>query len=212
MEPQVEELTDVSPNIGAAYEITVFDKDGNVKQVIKDDAKCFVQNFLRLVRYWFVNANNVGDVGAPSGFKNLSGSVVQTTSALPPYNTIQFGSWLTNAGVGDLTRGIVAGSGSVAVTDDDYKLGSIITNGSGSGQLSYDSTVFNPVSIVGNTVTLTQMRMTSNFTVNPIVISEIGLYMLGIITIMTIRDILVPSITLGAGESALIAYKIIING
>lgn len=209
MDAPVAELKDAAPNIGAAYEITVFDKDGKVKQVIVDDAKCYVQNFLRMVRNWFL----VGDGNSiATSFVSLTGILTSATSVIFHTGPPSVGTFSANAAAGDITSGIVVGTGNVAVIADDYKLGNVITHGTGVGQLSYDAVSFLPNTISGNTITITLARMVSNATTGAVVISEIGLYRLGTISIMTLRDVISPSVTLNSGESALIAYKQIING
>lgn len=215
---QVKDMSGISPNIGAAYEITVFDRNGNVRQVINEDAKCFVRNFMRMIKNLFYNGTpaypphygSPADSRTPTNFRNLAGAIVSTRGIDPTGTSI--GAFIATALAGDLTKGIVVGSGSTAVIDDDYKLGTIITHGSGAGQLVYDAESFLPLATVGNTVTITTARMVGNSSANPVVIYEIGLYLMGLITIMLLRDVISPSVTLNAGESALIAYKIIING
>jgi hypothetical protein len=207
MEAVMEGAKGADPNIGAAYEITVFDKDGNVKQVIKEDAKCYVMNFLRMVRHWFINAYNY--TYTATNFKNLSGTIVTSGGYNPGSSAI--GCFLGNAAVGDLTRGIVVGTDSTPVTSDDYKIGTLINHGSGAGQFLYDAVGIGPVVESGITMTLPISRIISNGTANPITFSEIGLYGLRRITIMVLRDV-ISSVTIQPGESALIAYKIIING
>jgi hypothetical protein len=208
MKAAEEDAKGVAPNIGAAYEITVFDKDHKVKQVIREDAKCFVMNFLRMIRHWLSNGSHLNSI-VLTDFKNLSGTIV-SSSGVRTAETI--GSFRANAGVGVLTGGIIVGTDATAVTYDDYKIGSIVNHGTGTGNLAYDSGVVGPVTEVGSVMTLSVSRIVSNSTANPITFSEIALYGLGAITVMLLRDVISPSVTLGPGESALIAYKMIING
>ena len=219
MEPQVEELTDVAPNIGAAYEITVFDKDGKVKQVISEDAKCYVQNFLRMLRFWYTTGGDNGYVSGGGGnavlapFRNLTGAIVQSGGYYPASSIgLNYGSFLGDALLGDLTKGIVTGTGVVAVTADDYCMGTLIAHGSAVGQMIYDASSFLPLNIVGSTITVTISRMVTNSTASAITFTEIGLYLKGMISIMVLRDIVSPSVSLNPGESALIAYRLIVNG
>jgi len=211
MESHTEDREGVSPNIGAAYEITVFDKDGKVKQVVKDDAKCYVQNFLRMIKSFMLNGRDMYQrtFPIPSNFKNLSGSIV-LSYGISGDDVV--GGFLANAIAGDITKGIVVGTDLNAVIADDFKLGNIITHGNGSGNLFYDQVAFQKLPPDGSKIVIIVSRMVNNNTADPVSFSEIGLYQLGVITIMTLRDVVSPAITLSSGESALIAYKLIING
>jgi hypothetical protein len=212
MESHAEDHEGVSPNIGAAYEITVFDKDGNVKQVVKDDAKCFVMNFLRIIQNLILNGRDVEYHqywAATTSMRNLTGEMVSTYGISASYDI--YGSFLANALDGDVTKGIVVGSGNIPVTEDDYALGTIIQHGSGSNQLSYGGVAISPPSTVGSVITVTTSRMFYNTGVDAVPVSEIGLYQKGQITIMTLRDI-ISQILLNPGESMLVGYKIILNG
>jgi hypothetical protein len=200
----------VTPNIGAAYEITVFNVDGTVKQVIKDDARCFVQNFLRTVLYWFgCPANNPASYVV--SMRNLSG-VMQNYDAKAPIKTgtnVQSGSFVADAGIGIITHGIVIGSGNTTVVADDYKLGAIIEHGSGSGQMDYDAVAFLPMAIVGNTITISVLRLMSNSGPTAVSVNEIGLYERAVfdnMSLMILRDVLTPTISLNPGEAMLVTY------
>ncbi len=197
-----------APNIGAAYEITVFDKDGKVKQVVREDAKCFVMNFLRMVRHWFFSGIP-GYGSVTNEFMNLTGSLVASDGIRA---TSSCGSFLMNGSVGNLTKGIVVGSDATPVVSDDYKIGSIISHGSGVGQFNYDAMIVGPFTESGSTMVFPVSRVISNATDSEIPFSEIALYAQGSIVIMLLRDVIFPSISLQPGESALIAYKIILNG
>jgi hypothetical protein len=61
-------------------------------------------------------------------------------------------------------------------------------------------------------MTINIARMINNVSSGPVTISEFALYLFGMISIMVLRDVITPSITLGSGESALFVYKLIING
>jgi hypothetical protein len=208
METAMDDAKGVTPNIGAAYEITVFDKDGKVRQVINEDAKCYVMNFSRMIRHWFLCSGGSQNTSIYANFKNLSGSIV--SSAGVAYPTV--GSFKLDGLAGILTKGIIVGTDGTAVTADDYKIGSLINNGTDAGRLSYDANVIAAFTESGSTMTMPVSRLVSNGTSNPVVFSEIALYALGQITIMVLRDVISPSVTLGVGESALIVYKLIING
>jgi hypothetical protein len=209
----------VNPNIGAAYEITVFDTEGKPRQVIKEEAKCYVMNFLRLLRHWFFNGRwpPSGNSLVTTSFRNLTGSIVSSNGVLYSVTCsrdwyINWGSFLANAAIGDLTRGIIVGTGSTVVGNDDYKIETLIAHGSGAGQLFYDAVAFLPLSVSGNTITIGIARMMSNNGASPVPVNEIALYASGAISIMILRDLVGSSVILNPGESMLVAYKLILNG
>ena len=204
-----------NPNIGAAYEITVFNVDGTVKQVIQEEAKCFVLNFLRLIKNLLSNGGdaNYTNLVVYTNFRNLAGAVVQSAGYLGATTPNSgFGAFLANGASGDITRGVVVGSGSTPVTADDYKLESIIAHGTGVGQLSYDMVAIQKMPPVGSTIVIAVTRIVSNNSAAPVSFSELGIYQVGQAAIMTLRDVIASPVVLNLGESALIAYKIIING
>ena len=212
-----------TPNIGAIYEITVFDTEGKVKQVVKDEAKCFVRNFLRMMRYLFrngfvLNCNNwVLPPPLYEDIRNLSGAIVQTsgrflTGGSNPYPFSYAGAFVADGAAGDAGKGIVMGTDATPVTNDDYKLGAIIPHGTGAGQMSYDAVAFAPMSIAGNVLTIPISRMIANNTANPITFNEIGLYTVGGASMMILRDVISPAVVINPGEATLIAYRIVLNG
>lgn len=207
-------MDEMTPNIGAAYEITIFDVDGNVKQVIREEAKCFVMNFLRMVKNWLSNSTyaSYADTSVSTNFRRASdGSIVAGVGVQGSRPAVP-GSFLANAGVGDVTKGIVVGTSNTPVQYDDYKLGSIIAHGAGAGQIVYDGVASFVMSTVGNAVTISIPRMVNNGNSSAITVNEIGLYAQGrsSLTIMLLRDVISP-VTLGPGETALIVYKLIFN-
>ena len=209
----------VNPNIGAAYEITVFGTDGKPRQVVKDDAKCYVMNFLRMLRHWFLNGgwNGSGNSLVNTSFRNLAGSIVSSSGVCYSVTCsrdwyLSWGSFLANAAIGDLTRGIVVGTGTTTVANDDYKIETLTSHGSGVGQLFYDAVAFLPLAVSDNTMTIGIARMMSNNGASPIPVNEIAFYAAGVIPIMLLRDLVASPVILNPGESMLVAYKLILNG
>lgn len=217
-ENEVADIGSLSPNIGAEFEITVFGVDGKPRQVVKQEAQCYVMNFLRMIRHWFFNSKLPGgNTVVSTNFKNLSGSIVASSGVYYSVSCsrdwyLNWGSFLANPAAGDLTKGIVAGSGSTVVTYDDYKIETIVAHGTGAGQLNYDAGAFLPLEISGNKMTIPLTRMMSNGGSSSVTVNEIALYGMGMITIMLLRDLLPSSIVLNPGESMMVVYKLILNG
>lgn len=195
------------PNIGLKYEITVLNKDGSIASHQEHDAKCFVQNFLRLV-YAFYLWGVPTDIRAP--FRLLNGTL--STSRGQFDTTV--GCFLCNAGLGILTRGIVAGSGNNATVADSYALQTPISHGTTDGTLQYSVESILPLQIDGNKITFATSRSIVNSGATSITVREIALYCLGgdSVTVMIMRDVLPSEVPLSTGQSAIIVYKIILNG
>ena len=87
------------------------------------------------------------------------------------------GAMYLNAGTGNSTFGIVCGTGTDAVSINDYKLQSLIQSGTGTGQLQYSGVEFPNKYLVDTATALTDIRRfftnNSGATVN---IKEIGIY------------------------------------
>lgn len=79
-------------------------------------------------------------------------------------------------GVADNTYGIVVGTGSAAVTITDYKLGTIIVNGTGSGQLNYLTTSVTAPLTSGSSRSFKIVRSFTNQSGANITVNEVGLY------------------------------------
>jgi len=74
-------------------------------------------------------------------------------------------------------RGIVAGTGSTAVTISDYALDTLITHGVGAGQLEYAASSFGSNTVAGSTSSFTASRVLTNSSGASITVNEIGIYM-----------------------------------
>jgi len=207
---------DTNPNIGAAFEITVFDANGDVRQVVADDAKCFVLNFLRMIKNWMINSTYLsfrGDTRVRNSFVNTAGATVSLCgSGWGSGSGSSVGTFFVTAPSATTTHGIVTGRGVTPVAAADYKIEILNAHGTGANQLSYDAvSVLNPT-VVDNVLTIPISRMINNSSTGTVDISEIALYLSGEGYIMVLRDLITPTITLNPGEAALIVYKIILNG
>lgn len=207
---------DVNPNIGAAFEITVFDVDGNVRQVVADNARCFVLNFLRMIKNWMINSTYLsfrGDTRVRNSFVNTVGSTVSLCgSGWGSGSGTAYGTFFVTAPSTNTAYGIVTGRGTTPVAAADYKIQTLNDHGSGVNQLSYDAVSVLSPTIVGNVLTIPVSRMVNNSGTGTVDISEIALYLSGEGYIMILRDLISPTITLNPGEAALVVYKIIFNG
>ena len=91
------------------------------------------------------------------------------------YNTPHASGGMTNSDSDD-DFGIVVGGSDAAFDIDDYKLASLITHGSGSGQLSYMPQAAAALDYDSYTWTATHTRQFSNLSGAEITVKEVGLY------------------------------------
>jgi hypothetical protein len=110
-------------------------------------------------------------------FGNFSGQIVSVVNTVGTTTTTGSSSYmLVNANVGEDTKGIVVGSGSTAVSIDDYKLQTKIVEGSSAGTLQYGSCAISEPSATTTTTQFVVSREFSNETGSPVSINEVGIY------------------------------------
>ena len=112
----------------------------------------------------------------------------------------------------DANYGIVVGTGNTAPTISDYQLGTLIANGVGAGAMQYGTVSFGAP---GAGATTSQLTITRNFTSNTggITVNELGLYCRGfdggaVRYFMIIRDVIAGGITVPAGQTLTINYRL----
>lgn len=187
--------------VGAAIELIVKDKDGNVTNRIGPKrSESFVRQFLELL--WIVVCP------VPE---------VMTYSVKDTGNTLRAicESGLTfacNAGAGVVTFGSVVGTGTTAPTIDDYALETIIAHGVGAGQLQYSAITFGAPASDATTSQFTITRNFANASGGAITVNEIGLYVKGFVYsttyyFMTIRDVIGGGINVPNGQTLTVNYR-----
>jgi len=178
----------------------------------------FVGNLLKIISYMFGNTTTfsqsdiVNSINIPTTYRlrNTSGTTYQYMPA-----------WVANpleASAGNDTLGIVVGSGSTAVTLNDYNLVSKIPHGTTAGRLAYGASTVQNMDV--SDPTLWTFKITRTFTNSsgaPIDIREIGLIgtylrisgtLLTTDKVMIARDALSSSITVQPNDQVLVQYKI----
>jgi len=118
--------------------------------------------------------------------------------------------WLTDSA----TQGIVVGSGSTAVTFSDYKLETIIGSGSGSGQLTYNASVWQAMTTPTDSSSWQVTRTFTNNSGSTITVREVGIYMEsglqagGSINFCGARDVLAEAVEVEALHVLTVTYTI----
>jgi hypothetical protein len=108
--------------------------------------------------------------------------------------------------------GLVVGSGTASNTVGTYALQSLISHGTGSGQLSYGSHTFEDLVVSGSTIYFRIIRTFTNNSGASITVNEIGLYARvqdsgGTARIFCIaRDVLSTGVTVDNGKTLTVRY------
>lgn len=90
-------------------------------------------------------------------------------------NVIKHMGWDIMALLNDDTYGILVGTGSTAVTNDDYNIETKIAHGIGTGQLQYLGMQVEDTIVDGDVTTLTLKRLFTNASGATITINEVAL-------------------------------------
>ncbi len=203
-----------APNIGAEYEIAIFDKDGNEKRRFGGKANCFVKGFMDYIWHLSRNGTNNAEFAMlQTGFVNTSGGTVTTLLAsVLPHNSKPNGGARAIAAENFVGNGIVFGRDATPVTLADYNVGGLVST----SELTYDACLVTPVSVNGNVMTLEVTRGVANAGSVPVTgICSIALYLRGSyvtsLYFMILRDV-IPVFDLAPGESAIGIYRMIFNG
>jgi hypothetical protein len=184
---------------GAMLDFTVTDKDGKVTRQESRKSESYVKQFLQIL------------------FITMASSVVTThniqDTANVTRNPIRDGNtFLTEAGSGNTSYGIMVGTDTTPVTIDDYSLVAPIAHGSGSGQVQYGGTAFGAPSADSTTSQLTITRNFANNSGALITVNEIALYCKAadantIYYFMIIRDIISGGIDIPDGQTLTVNYR-----
>jgi len=187
-------------NVKAYLKIKVINENGKCTYYRRYRSRSFVIGFLNVI------------------FTNLSGQgVTNTNTSGSQYTVKQPDSILVNDGSNDNSYGIQIGTGTTTPAITDTRLSSLITNGTGAGQMQYGGV--NVTGAVTNTSNNTgYITVTRTFTNNSgasITVSEIGLvawassYNFGSQQYyLIIHDLLPTPITVPNGSSLSISYEV----
>lgn len=112
---------------------------------------------------------------------------------------------------GNTNYGIVAGTGTNAVTMTDYALQTLIAHGTGAGQLSYGAVTFTGPTTSGKTRYFEFQRALTNNSGGTITVNEIGVYVYPTSTAyyyMYLRDVLGSGVVVNNGQVLTIKYRV----
>lgn len=120
-----------------------------------------------------------------------------------------------DGGAGVTTHGLVVGTGTAAVALADYKLGTLIATGTGSGQLVYGATTFQVPATSGTTRRFRILRTFTNNSGASITVNEVGIYAQGLVSgggttyyLCIERSLESPGVAIADGLGATLTYTI----
>jgi hypothetical protein len=117
----------------------------------------------------------MNNVAPPSTLTSGASGNIYNIGVLGPYINL-YDTFGANALAGDHSYGIVVGSGTTANSTSTYALASLITNGTGTGQLQYGAMSISTVSVSGNTMSFNLSRTFTNGSSGTVNVNEIGIY------------------------------------
>ncbi|MFC1935912.1 hypothetical protein ACFLX9_04075 [Chloroflexota bacterium] len=215
----------------AFWDLLVVEKDGAVRQRLKQRSHSFVRNAFNHLIGQLAAKNGNGGATFGGGFINIreTGGYVRTGN-YPILTGHSSNSTTTSsldsagggpgivAPAGNNNKGIVVGSGANPESFEDYALQSLILNGTSAGRLSYIQSESPVVSYDGGTLTLTvtHVRFFNNNSGGPVDVNEVGIYLLGKtgyggqsdITWMVARDKLVATVQVPDTGQLKVTYTI----
>lgn len=188
-------------DIYALLEAEVRDRSGELKYTHRQYSHSFVLNFFRALRALFVVAVN----GTGETLTNTAGNGFNYP-ALTDKNQYVL---KVNAGVGDISHGIVVGTGTDPTTINTIKLVSPITHGTGTGQLYYDTVGVEYPAVAGSTAFVRIYRYVYNKSSSSITVNEVGLIASSYNgNFLIARDVLSQPVTLAPGDYVAFRYII----
>jgi len=213
-------------NLDIRLTVTVKDKNGKIIKQHKQHSHSFLMNFAALLATAMLNYNNT--LNNYYYFRITSGTWYSIDQSYT--NVVSLFDILDNAN--ESLFGIVVGTGTATPTPNDFELGNQIVNGTGSGQLIYNSHTISPTAGTsgltagsttpttgiltpsGNTTSFQVSRTFQNQSGASITVSEVGIMSLtglnGSVTypVLLIHDLLSSPITIPNMSILSITYTI----
>lgn len=188
--------------IGAILELIVRDKNGDVteKQVLK--SKSFVRQFLELLWVSFQNLDYRSGRYCADVYGGYA--CVRADRRL----------WSAGGGIGEVTRGILVGTGTNVPTINDYTIQTLIPHGTGLGQLQYSAVTFGAPSSDATTSQFTVTRNFANGSGAQVTVYELTLVVQSYADSyvqyyhMLIRDMIPGGIAVPNGQTLTVNYRI----
>lgn len=189
----------------------------------KRRSRSFVQGFLKLMyplldtdqTITITDINGASQTSIGSSNNNFSQHILASTAAgRKGVNVAEQRN--TSTGLTSVSVGIVAGTGTTAVTPTDFQLATRIADGVSSGTLEYFPSSGTGLTISNPTGSFRLERLFRNSSGGTITINEIGIYSMGDYdnppaTFCTVRDLVFPGFAIADGEYARVIYTLSIT-
>ena len=132
-------------------------------------------------------------------------SITDTSNSTTSQATGSF-NFTATASSGTATQGIQAGTSSTAVAISDHVLGTLIAHGTGSGQLSYGTSLVQTLSVSASPATFQLQRVFTNNSGSTITVQEVG-FTLGSAShiYLGVRDV-TGGVAIGNGQTMTVTY------
>lgn len=183
------------------YQLVITDQQGRViRRTRVRRSRSLLRQWIELLRVRFTQEDQ-------AGVRNIAGALVTIIHA----STV---GMLINGGAGDANRGPVAGGGSAPVDIADFRLGALIPNGTGAGQLAYAATSFSGIVVDATSAQFTVSRIFNNQSGGPVTIREVGIHAQNNISgqiqhfFLIVRDLVSPAETVPSGGAATLVYTV----
>jgi hypothetical protein len=178
-------------NLSLYYDMIVKKDNKVIKKYRKRKCHSFVKQFLCLLSSQSSGSFSEVDIGGTT--RNLD--YIYPTFYIP-------------GTVGTTTDGPVVGTGITTVTINDYKIETLITHGTGSGQLQYSVVTYGAPTTTATGSTFIMTRVFTNNSGGNVTINEIGIivYHYNAYYYLIVHDNLTSPITLANGETVTLNY------
>jgi hypothetical protein len=214
-------------NLEVLIECEVRDKNGKILSVHRQKSKSLLKNFAKMLRTMLYpslpTAPSTNTVAVTTSLYDTSGASKSFYASLvgwSPGTSYYFGLYPLCAGApaGNDAYGIQVGTGTGAVTRDDYQLVYKILNGTGSGQLSYGAMTVEDTDGTPPDTVFRLIRTFTNNTSSSITVYEIGLVIANVYVpwgssfspttsyFLIARDLLSTPQTIPAGATLTVRY------
>jgi hypothetical protein len=201
--------------LGLQYEIEVIDKNGKIIKREKRKSHSWLKNFVGILKGEFGTRHNTTTGGGNITLTDIDGS----NRTYPMHSTYTKQTNLCNlsalADAGDLTHGILVGSGDTPNGSGTYSLATLILHGLTSGKLSYGVTQIDDLSNPSGLDWQTRLiRSFYNGSGSSITVKEIGIAIKKLDnstdphTFLIARDVLTSPSSIPDGSTMTVRYII----
>jgi hypothetical protein len=191
-----ERTAESGPILKITYTLTDYDASGKIVKTVTRPSRSYVQAMAYLLSIQFSQTTETVTDQSNTGRSIATGS----------------GQFNVGGAAGSTSYGILAGTGTNAVAITDYKIQTLIGNGTSSGQMTYGAVTFGAVSVAGSSASFTVVRALTNNSGASITVNELALYCAnGTYYFCLIHDNVSGGQAVGNGHVLAVTYTITIT-